>query len=998
MPNYLVALLFASAWAAEPVLIPATAPADALVDPSDLIAWPEKPYPHFASESVVNANWLLDAPAGKHGRATAGTDGRLRFANGTPVRFWGTTTAYGATFPEKPEEVVQLAEAIAASGYNAVRFHHNDLPWGGIGIVQSKPKLDNGALDPQMIDRLDYFVSQLYKRGIYLYVDLVDSRKMNAEDMAGIDDWQQMKDNDGWKGLFPHPAVVAAWKRAATALLDHVNPYTKRRWADEPGVMAVEIINENGLFWDWSFKTSPQVSKWFDTTWNEWLKNRYGNRDGLAKRWTDATCTCGLFADEDPITASVYRPPGTPLLDWDRPFRSKTRGAARANDYQTFLAELATGFYREAATHLRGLGYSGVLVGSHELRGPLNQKAEVDGTGTIAAHLYANGRMAWGARPGSKGVILEGVDVKSNNWFSNLQRIKVSGAPGINGEWTGATSSYRADANFGVAAATAFQRVDASLHFTYLGRWARDPMPNYDTLFHWLEYQKAIGMTYSSVHDVPWMAVNRSAAALLIRGDFTPAKVHVDFAISDEDVHEQNLHAVGLDGGDGSMGGGAQFMSMLHEVDTHFFATVYDGNADIAYHTGRSASGDYSKAKHAIIIGDNPWTDRWHQKRDLGLPAKLARPGVRIVDVNEPVTFTVGAPWDQPHTLAFPSYEGAIDKSSLPAGATPIGESADGKLVLGWLDDRFLVLPNGRAFDRAIGDVRWLLRLHLTACARWHLPTGGTTADGTSYIADTGELTVDWAHGVLAVDTPRTQGFSGLSGLRTDNTAANMTVTLSAPYGNVVITSVDGKPLTSSTRMLLVACGRVQNTGQALNCAGGFTDTGKAPMFVEGLRGTIALKVQPGLAVYAMDCEGRRLGEVETQRVGGQLTFILSPRWQTVWFEICTRDAASANVSGWPASEVARTAEPAVPKNIPLNDFITAINRKNNPTGEAPPVAVASAWSSLIPTISNRSRALAISPDGRWLRASNAFSVRRPRTGRAAPGFRSAPAAARARR
>lgn len=925
IPSILL-LALATAWAAEPVTIPAKAPADALADPSDLIPWPEQAYPHFAPESVASATWLLDAPAGKHGRATAGPDGRLHFADGTAARFWGTTTAYGASFPETTADIIALADALAATGYNAFRFHHNDLPSNGIGYVQGKPTVDNGALNPAMIDRLDRLASELYKRGIYVYIDLVDSRKLTAEDLAGIDDWQSMKDNDGWKGLFPHPSIVAAWKRATTALLDHVNPYTKRRWADEPGVLAVEIINENGLFWDWSHKVSPQVSAWFDTTWNAWLAKRHGDRAGLAKRWTDATGACGLFADEDPVAGTVYRPLSTPLLEWDRPFRSKTRGAARANEYQAFLADLATGFYKDATAHLRALGYSGTVIGSHELRGPLNQKAEVDGTGAIAAHLYANPRLAWGARPGSKGVIVEGVDVKSNNWFSNLQRIKVTGAPGINGEWTGASTSYRADANFGVSAAMTFQRVDASLHFTYAHRWVGQPMPSHDTLFNWQDYRKAMGMTYSSIHDAPWMTINRPAAAMFIRGDLARAKVRVDFADSDEDVHEQNLHAVGLDGGDGSMGGGAQFLSLMHEVDTHFFATVYDGDADIAYLTGRSASGDYSKAKHAVLVGDNPWTDRWHQVRDLGLPAKLVRPGVRVVDVPGAITFTVGAPWNESRTLTFASYEGAIEKASLPAGATPIGESADGKLVLGWLDDRFLVLPNGRAFDGAIKDVRWLLRLHLAACARWNLPTGGTDADGTSYTSDTGELMVDWAHGVLAVDTARTQGFSGLSGLKPTNTASRLAVTLSAPYGNVVVTSADGKPLAESARMLLVACGRVQNTGQEIAANGSMAKTGSAPLFVEGLRGTVALKIRTDLAVYALDCEGRRLGAVATRIDDDRLVFDLSPAWRTIWFEIADKDPALVTAAGWPATAAARIAEPLRPKQIPLAEFMATIN------------------------------------------------------------------------
>ncbi len=931
--------LSASLQAEAPVRIPLAPPLDAFADAADLVPWPEKAYPRFAAGSVANVGeWLFDAPAGKHGFVRAQPDGQLAFADGTPARFWGTTTVYGMTFPEKTEEIVILAEAIAASGYNLVRFHHNDMPRAGLGFLQANPP-SNSLLDPKMIDRLDRFAAELYKRGIYVYLDFVDSRDLLPED--GIEDAEGIKKvgNAGWKGLFPHPKIVEAWKRSVTELLKHKNPYTGRTWGEEPGVATIEIINENGLFWDWNFKLTEPMRKWHDTQWNLWLQARYGGRAKLDAQWTDAAGKKGLFDDEDPAANTVFAPRLGNFLDWDRPYHSKTRGAARVNDYYAFLADSATTFYRDAAQHIRSLGFKGVIVGSHELQGPINQYAEVQGTGALASHLYANSLTAWNARPTTRGAVVEGVDVKTNNWFANLPRIKVQGVPGINGEWTGGSFTRRADVNLAVAAMTSFQGVTQSLHFSYAHRWTRGPMNNFDTTYDYQQYRNAFGRTYSSVHDAPWMTVNRICAPLFIRRDFAKPRVTAHLAFSTEDRFEQNLHALGLSGGSGTIGDAAVFLPELHNVECSFFDQVYQGDADVVFMTGRTASGDYRKAKHAVLVGDNPYNDRYHKTRDLGVPARFVNPNAKIVTLDAPVTFTVSAPWDAERTLAFDRLEGAVELASIPKGAQPIGKSADGKYTLGWLDDRFLVLPNGRAFQNRIGDIQWLYRLYLVAGKRWNLDVADNAVGNTFYRSDTRELTVDWASGTLVIDTPRTQGFSGLMGWRENNATSNLTCTVDVPYANVLATSADGKSLAESRRMLLVAAGRMQNTGQELgqdkNGFANFVKTGKAPMLVEALRGKVSLasRLASGLVVYALDCEGRRLGKVETAVQDGRLSFALSPKWGSIWFEIAAPDvpgpaAPATPATVWPLAETVRTTTPPAPVLVELRQLLAVATPK----------------------------------------------------------------------
>ena len=928
--------------------IPVQMPPEAFPDPSDLVPWPVKGYAEYAPDSVVNVGrWLFDAPAGKHGFVQTQPDGSLAFEDKTPARFWGTTTVYGMTFPDKPEEIARMADGISAAGYNLVRFHHNDQPSRGVGFLQSQPTVSNYLLDPKDIDRLDKLAAELYKRGIYVYVDLVDDRGALAED--GLENWEGLKKagNGGWKGLFPHPKIVEAWKRATSEFLNHVNPYTGRSWAKEPGVATVEMINENGLFWDWNFKLDDTMRQWHEAQWNAWLVKRYGTREKLDATWTDVGGAKGLFDGEDPAKGTVFMPRLTPLLEWDRPYRSKTRGAARVNDFYAFLADQAVGFYRDGSQYIRGLGFKGVVIGSHELQGPINQFAEVQGAGSIAAHLYANGSTAWNARPTSKGAVQEGVDVKTNNWFANIPRIKVRGAPGINGEWTGGTLTRKADVNVAVAAITAFQNVTQSLHFSYSHRWTRVPVPNHDNSYEYLAYSKKFGNTFSIFHHEPWMAVNRACAPLFVRGDFARPRAKVDIAFSAEDRLEENLHALGINGGSATIGNAATFLPMLHSVECAFFDTAYKGDADVVFMTGRSASGDYRAAKHAVLVGDNPYADHYHKKRDLGAPARLVAPKVKVVNVDAPVSFEVAWPYAAPRTLAYDTFEGAVELASIPAGAQPIGKSADGRYTLGWLDDQRLVLPNGRAYQTKVNDIVWLYRLYLAAAKRWKIDTADNSADGSFYRSDTRELTVDWGTGTLAIDTPRTQGFSGFAGWRPGNAVRNLSCQLDAPYGNVLLTSADNRPIAESRRLLLVAAAGMQNTGAALGKnKNGFTDivnAGKAPVMVEALRGKVEVRTPLAgqLAVYALDSTGRRLGKVEATAGKGSVSFALSPKWGTIWFELAAGDVegpAAAPVAGatWPLEEKPRTQPPFSPGTIALNDFFKKANERLSTAAATP--------------------------------------------------------------
>lgn len=70
---------------------------------------------------------LQDAPAGKHGRVIARTDGTFAFANAPdkPVRFYGVNFCFSAHYISH-DEADRIAERLVRVGYNAIRVHHHE--------------------------------------------------------------------------------------------------------------------------------------------------------------------------------------------------------------------------------------------------------------------------------------------------------------------------------------------------------------------------------------------------------------------------------------------------------------------------------------------------------------------------------------------------------------------------------------------------------------------------------------------------------------------------------------------------------------------------------------------------------------------------------------------------------------------------------------------------------------------------------------------------------
>lgn len=212
-------------------------------------------------------------------------DGHL-FAGNTRLRLFGVNVTAGACFPSR-DRADAIAARMAKFGINAVRFHFLDSTWGDPRLIDYETG-SNLAFNADVLERLDYFIHALKRRGIYINLNLLVGRRFGVGD--GVDPSINGLD---WKtahaiGFFHEPHLKSQ-KEYARRLLTHTNPHTGRTYAADPAVAIVEINNENGLIHQWLGRQLDALPAPFAADlarqWNAWLSARYGATTRLASAW-----------------------------------------------------------------------------------------------------------------------------------------------------------------------------------------------------------------------------------------------------------------------------------------------------------------------------------------------------------------------------------------------------------------------------------------------------------------------------------------------------------------------------------------------------------------------------------------------------------------------------------------------------------------------------------------------------------------------------------------
>ncbi|MBO6121014.1 MAG: hypothetical protein J6Q49_04065 [Kiritimatiellae bacterium] len=205
------------------------------------------------------AGWI-DAPAGKHGRVVRKGD-HFEFAGmpGVKQRFYGVNLCFSANYMSAAD-AEELATRLSRLGYNALRIHHYER--------ELCDRKDGTTIRPEKMSELDNLLNACIRHGIYLTTDLFVSRNVPWRS-CGIDRDGVVQMKEYKELVLFHDGAFRNYLDFSRQLLNHVNPETGRRWADEPAFAFLALINEGnpGNHGYGFMKNLPEAK----TAWEKWL-------------------------------------------------------------------------------------------------------------------------------------------------------------------------------------------------------------------------------------------------------------------------------------------------------------------------------------------------------------------------------------------------------------------------------------------------------------------------------------------------------------------------------------------------------------------------------------------------------------------------------------------------------------------------------------------------------------------------------------------------------
>jgi len=205
------------------------------------------------------AGWI-DAPAGKHGCVIRKGD-HFEFAGrpGVKQRFYGVNLCFSANYMSAAD-AEELATRLSRLGYNALRIHHYER--------ELCDRKDGTTIRPEKMAELDNLLNACIRHGIYLTTDLFVSRDIPWRS-CGIDRDGKIPMQDYKELVLFHEGAFKNYLDFARQLLNHVNPETGRRWADEPAFAFLALINEGnpGNHGYGFMKNLPEAK----AAWEKWL-------------------------------------------------------------------------------------------------------------------------------------------------------------------------------------------------------------------------------------------------------------------------------------------------------------------------------------------------------------------------------------------------------------------------------------------------------------------------------------------------------------------------------------------------------------------------------------------------------------------------------------------------------------------------------------------------------------------------------------------------------
>ncbi len=855
-----------------------------------------------ASSGITDISDWLTAPVDERGRVTITDDGHFS-AGGERIRFLGVNMSFAGGLPA-PEDGAKIAARLARFGVNIVRFHHLDTrPWPD--GLRAKDGEDSGTLHPKAMARMDQFIAELRKRGIYVNLNLLVGRPFDSRDNLPAE-----IETLAWKdrhliGFFNREHLQAQ-QLYARRLLAHENPHTGLSYAEDPAVAFVEINNEQGLVHGWlggKIDGLPQVFRdELSEGWRAWLRRNYQREDDLRAAWSEG---------EEGLGNERLRNPA--FAQGPRHWRVEQHGDAGM-----------------AVRTVRDL--------------PATVRQDQPWARAIRFDVYGQGEQGWHLQFNQSGLALRGDTAYTVSFWARAssqrsmglsvsmahapwESLGLSERPRLGSDWRKYSYVFR----------TTQDDANARLSFSDFGPegsrlWLTGVSFRPGGIVGLREDEQLDDESISAMTKTDFAARSPGAQRAWMR-----------FLVEKEDDYWQAMYQFlkeelgvrGLIAGTIAGCSPLNVQAKLDWVDTHaywqhprFPNRPWDPedwtveNRSMVREPGGKLPGLALRRvlgkPHAVTEYNHPAPNTFGSEAFLLLAAYGA---LQDWDAIYVYSYAHSRPdgWDNRRITGFFDIDQHPTKMvTLPAAAAFFrrGDIAPATQVIGarlGLDREIDLLRSARSWslvsglDLGIAETTPLLYRTGLAVGSTKLPSGTRSPDSSPgarnrFVSDTRELIWDLSdqRGFVTLNTPRSKaviGYAGQKRIDLGGVRIEAAKGLQKGWCAITITAVEGRipergsPMTNTANLLVTATGYAENTGMKWKNSEKTTvgsDWGRAPSQVEGIDARISFAAPAGnVSAWALDERGRRRQPVAVRTaVRGASQIQLSPDWRTLWYEV----------------------------------------------------------------------------------------------------------------
>lgn len=842
------------------------------------------PWDDATPGSIIDMSKYNTAPAGSNGWIITKGSSFIESNTGKRIRFLATNTTAWHCFPEK-KDAQAVAGRMAKFGINMVRLHHMDNRWsidGGSSIWKLDPK---GALviDEKQLDKLDYFIAQLKKNGIYVNLNLKVSKSLSAADgfPESIKDitFGYHKKVDKY-----NEKMIEHQKAYARQMLKHVNPYTGLEYRNDPAMAIVEINNENGLLggsWGGIGKGFEKIPEPFlgelKAKWNKWLTNTYSSDHALRSAW----------ASDMPVQTTPVLPSNG---KWILGAQSGAKGALQYPDGQSngiqspmhIRIDKHTGMSWHLELHLPNLdvkdGYGYTLTFKAKAAKSRHMTVAVmrDTGDYRSVGLQTNVKI--GTQWDEYSYAFQGNKVDPDH---TRLTFKVGGA--VDDIWIDNIKITTGMQSVGLLEDESLARANIHIPSTSSKKQHQD----------WIRFLVDVEAKFSAgMRDL--LKKELGVKAMVIDGQIDwggmtgyQRESIMDFA----DVHaywqHPNFPGRPWDRGNWTVGnkslvntwaagdhGTLDRMTIKRLIDRPFTVSEYDHPAPNEYAAecipllaAVAATQDWDGV-YSFEYG--PWNHAKEQNRISIFFDHGSHPGKITFYPAAAMLFRQGllAPLQSTVTLNLPKQ--AYDQYETQGNAW---EAVDYKLT----PSTALTKQHGMHMDQ------------LPAGQKATLTHAGETSHADSQL----QIRKVDGGGIFIAESDKAQVAVGMIG---DKSVELSKISLNFKafeknFGAITLTAMDEKTIASSKSMLLTVVTQTRNQNMKWNKAHNSVgyNVGNGSTQVLGVTGDVSIQCNAAKKVYALDQTGQRSMEVPVTYSTGKLTFTINPNHKTVWYEITTK-------------------------------------------------------------------------------------------------------------